>query len=179
MRLLVGYTNQMPQVAEKRSLPGREKAGDDILAFGAGYAHLNVTPDREWTDVLAQCPVGWMPEVYIHWSPEYNPIPAGLEDADCLTVGVFGDWNLGGQAMRAVGSLFDVLVADRVGCERLRDMGFTSVLHSLLWAHEPDKHRVLRNPASRLPAPEHPTPNTKHQIPNTKHPIPNIEYRTP
>ena len=143
MRLLVGYTNQMPEVAGKRPLPGRENAGDDILAFGAGYAHINVTPDMEWQNILAQCPPHWTPDVYIHWSPEYNPIPAGLENAPCLTVGVFGDWNLGGQAMRAVGGLFDALIADEVGCERLRNMGFANVLHGLLWAQEPDKHRIV------------------------------------
>ncbi len=145
MRLLVGYTNQMPEVTGKRPLPGRENNADEILAFGAGYAHLNVTPDMDWQGIQAQFPTGWTPDVYIHWSPEYNPIPAGLQDADCLTVGVFGDWNLGGQAMRAVGGMFDVLIADRVGCERLRNMEFTNVLHGLLWAHESDKHRVLNN----------------------------------
>ena len=173
MRLLVGYTNQMPEVAGKRPLPGRENAGDTILAFGAGYTHLNVAPDMDWQGIRAQFPLHWTPDVYIHWSPEYNPIPAGLQDADCLTVGVFGDWNLGGQAMRTVGGMFDVLIADRVGCERLRNMGFTDVLHGLLWAREPDKHRVLHNPTPPHLSPEkaavaeYRTPNTQHPTPNT------------
>ena len=144
MRVLVGYTNQIPQVQARHPLPGREHSGDDILAFGAGYAHLHVTPDMGWPDIMAQCPSGWPPDVYIHWSPEYNPVPAGLEAADCLTVGVFGDWNLGGRAMRAVGGLFDALVADRAGCERLHNMGYAHVLHSLLWAFDPQKHRRLK-----------------------------------
>lgn len=145
MRVLVGYTNHIPEVQVRQSLPGREQKGDDVLAFGAGYAHLRVTPDMRWLDIVAQFPSGWKPDVYIHWSPEYNPIPEGLEAAECLTVGVFGDWNLGGRAMRAVGGHFDVLVADRAGCERLQNMGYAQVLHSLLWAFEPQKHRRLRD----------------------------------
>ena len=149
MRVLVGYTNQIPEIAEGRPLPGRERQEDSIVAFGAGYASLGVTPDMAWKDILARCPPGWRPDVYIHWSPEYNPIPQGLESADCLTVGVWGDWNLGGQAMRAVSSLFDVLVADQAGCERLRGMGYENVLHGLLWAFDPAKQRRLNDGAEK------------------------------
>jgi tetratricopeptide (TPR) repeat protein len=145
MRVLVGYTNQIHEVQTRRPLPGREQNGDDVLAFGAGYTHLHVTPDMRWLDIVAQCPSGWHPDVYIHWSPEYNPVPEGLEEADCLTVGVFGDWNLGGRAMRAVGGLFDALVADSLGCERLRNMGYANVLPALLWAFDPQKHRRLES----------------------------------
>ena len=143
MRVLVGYTNHIPQVATGRSLPGREGSGDSILAFGTGYTGMKVTPAMTWADILACCPGGWRPDVYIHWSPEYNPVPQGLQSADCLTVGVWGDWNLGGRAMRAINGLFDLLVADERGCERLRGMGFDNVLHGLLWAFDPAKHRRL------------------------------------
>ena len=103
----------------------------------------SVTPDMRWPDIWRNSRPSWQPDVYIHWSPEYNPIPEGLEAADCLTVGVFGDWNLGGRAMRTVGGHFDVLVADRAGCDRLQNMGYAHVLHSLLWAFDPQKHRRL------------------------------------
>ncbi len=143
MRVLVGYTNHIPQIVNGQALPGRETCGDSIIAFGAEYAQIAVTPEMAWADIIARCPGCWRPDVYIHWSPEYNPIPIGLESAECLTVGVWGDWNLGGQAMRAVSGLFDVLVADAVGCERLRGMGFENVIHGLLWAFDPAKHRRL------------------------------------
>ncbi len=148
MRVLVGYTNHIPQLVNGQALPGRETCGDSIVAFGADYAQIAVTPEMSWAGIIAACPGGWRPDVYIHWSPEYNPIPAGLEAAHCLTVGVWGDWNLGGQAMRAVSGLFDVLVADAVGCERLRGMGFENVIHGLLWAFDPAKHRRLSDAAN-------------------------------
>ena len=145
MRILIGHTNQIAEVKEGRPLPGRAGLHDAILAFGEGYTHLNVTPAMSWKDILAQCPSNWQPDVYIHWSPEYNPVPEGLERADCLTAGVFGDWNLGGRAMRTIGGLFDVVIADKVGCERLQGMGYKNVIHSLLWAFDPHKHRRLND----------------------------------
>ena len=150
MRILIGYTNQIVEVKARRPLPGRAHVHDEILAFGNGYTHLNVTPEMDWQNILTLCPSGWRPDVYIHWSPEYNPIPEGLERADCLTVGVFGDWNLGGRAMRIAGGLFDVVAADKVGCERLQSMGYTNVIHSLLWAFDPLKHRCLGNPKNQV-----------------------------
>src|SRR5690348_7145799 len=128
MRILIGFTNRIPELEQRLPLPGREGRGDDILCFGKDYAHVAYAPGITWNELRAACPSGWQPDVYIHWSPEYNPIPLGLEMADCLTVGVFGDWNLGGHALRSVGDLFDVLVADRNGTKALRQAGFSDVI---------------------------------------------------
>jgi tetratricopeptide (TPR) repeat protein len=133
----------MPEIMLHRSLPGRESKGDSILAFGNGYAQVRHTPGMEWKDLLANCPAGWTPDVYIHWSPEYNAVPKGLELADCLTVGAFGDWNLGGRAIHAVGGMFDVLFADRNGGAVLRQYGFPNVHYSPLWAFDPETHRRM------------------------------------
>ena len=145
MRVLVGHTNQMPQLRLHRPLPGRETRRDDILAFGNGYAQVAHEPGMAWTELLTRCPQGWRPDVYIHWSPEYNALPEGLENADCLTVGVWGDWNLGGQSMRAIADIFDVQFADRNGGEVLRRMGFDNICYSPLWAFDPVLHRRLPN----------------------------------
>jgi tetratricopeptide (TPR) repeat protein len=141
MRVLVGHINDIPQVQQNAMLPGREQYDDEIVAYGRSYPQFHYEPGMPWSQLLANCPQGWRPDVYIHWSPEYNAVPLGLEQADCLTVGVFGDWNLGGQAIHCVAGMFDVLVADRNGCEMLRQAGYDNVLYARLWAYNPDLHR--------------------------------------
>lgn len=144
MRILLGFSNTVPELIQKRPLPGREKAGDEILCLHREGGDICYTPGMTWQEVLDACPKGWHPDIYIHRSPEYHPIPAGLEQADCFTVGVFGDWNLGGYAIRSVAEVFDWLVADLGGCQVLRDMGFSNVEHALLWGYNPEQHRLLR-----------------------------------
>ncbi len=141
MRVLIGFPNKIPELLARRALPGRESRADEILAFGGDYAHVAFAPGMTWDDLRANCPAGWLPDVYIHWSPEYNALPLGLAGADCLTVGVWGDWNLGGQALRAVGEGFDAHFADRNGGDLLRQCGFESVFYAPLWAHDPALHR--------------------------------------
>jgi tetratricopeptide (TPR) repeat protein len=141
MRAVVGHMYGIPELAEKRPLPGRE---DDILCFGSGYDHLRWEPARNtWADIVAQFPPYWKPDVYLHWSFEYNPVPLGVESADCLTVGILGDWNLGGQAMQMVAGAFDMLFADRTGGEMLRRAGYENVHYAPLWAYDPVLHRRL------------------------------------
>ncbi len=145
MRVLVGHSFSCPELQQSSPLPGREGSNDEIVSFGFAYPQFPYHKGMTFDEILARCPQGWKPEVYIHWSPEYNPVPLGIERADCLTVGVFGDWNLGGQAIHAIGGAFDVLVADKGGCELLRNAGFTEVIHGLLWAQDPALHRILQN----------------------------------
>ena len=111
------------------------RAGDETLAY---------TPDDLTLEaVLARCPADWRPDVLVHWSLEYNPVPVGLEKADFLTVGVFGDWNLGARAARCVGGVFDTLLADSAGGELLRRAGFKSIRYGRLWGYNPNLHRRL------------------------------------
>ncbi|HZP83782.1 MAG TPA: hypothetical protein VFB21_19225, partial [Chthonomonadaceae bacterium] len=145
MRVLIGHTNQMPELLFHRPLPGRAARHDKILAFGNGYKQVAYTPGMTWNELLARCPSGWEPEVYLHWSLEYNAIPAGLEEARCLTAATVGDWNLGGQAVRHIGAAFDVLFADRNGTEFLRRLGFANVQYAPLWAYDPGQHRRLQH----------------------------------
>jgi tetratricopeptide (TPR) repeat protein len=102
-----------------------------------------VPPVNSWQDLLSRCPIGWQPDVAICWSFEYRPIPEGIEDAECFTVGVIGDWNLGGQALRQAGGAFDLLVADQNGYDRLRAAGFENVLYWPLWAYDPVRHYAI------------------------------------
>lgn len=94
-------------------------------------------------DLESVYPAGWKPDVLLFWSLEYQPIPTGLEAADALVVGVVGDWNLGAIAYHSVGGAFDVLFADRKGCDHLRAAGFPTVRYAPLWGFDPALHRRL------------------------------------
>ncbi len=143
MKILIGHTNQIPELNHYRTLPGREAKFDDVLAFGNGYAQVAYRDGMAWEELLAVCPSGWKPDVYIHWSPEYNLTPSGLENAECFTIGVMGDWMLGGVALRTAGGVFDLLAADKEGCQALNAAGFTNTLSALLWGYDPALHRLL------------------------------------
>jgi tetratricopeptide (TPR) repeat protein len=96
-----------------------------------------------YAEFCSQFPKGWTPDAIIHWGLEYYPVPEGLEEAECFTVGMVGDWNLGGQAFRLMGDAFDLLIADRNGCERLWRAGFRNVAYAPLWFFNPALHRRL------------------------------------
>ncbi|MHB8621372.1 MAG: glycosyltransferase family protein, partial [Chloroflexota bacterium] len=96
-------------------------------------------------DLLAQLPAGWVPDIFICYNIEYFAVPQLIEHAGCFTVGILGDWNLGGQAMQLVGGMFDLLVADRNGVDRLTQAGFDNVRYIPLWTFSPGFHRRLPN----------------------------------
>jgi len=131
MRVVIAPFNRMSDstLAEVR------RAGHDVVCTGS--------PSLEYSSIAAQYPAGWEPDVFILWSPEYHPIPRDLELAPCFKVGVFGDWNLGGQAMQQMAGAFDLLIADSNGAEKLRSMGFANAVSAPLWSFDPDLHRRL------------------------------------
>ena len=145
MRVLAQNITRIPEIVYGKPLPGREECGDEIIACGPFYPQFPSMPGMNWADLLALCPPDWKPDVYIHHSPEYNPVPFGFQEADCLLVGSFGDWNLGGQAVDALGDAFDVLVADRNGVEMLRRKGYGCVRYAPLWAADPECHYRMPN----------------------------------
>jgi len=141
MRVIAAYIYRTPELAEHRPLPGRS---DEVLCFGNGYGDLRVEPGEcSYDRIAAQLPPGWTPDVYVHWSLEYNPLPEGIEDAPCFTVGVVGDWNLGGQAVQLAAGAFDLLIADRGGCDRLRALGFENVAYAPQWGFDPLLHQPV------------------------------------
>src|SRR5206468_2932754 len=85
----------------------------------------------------------WTPDAFVYWSIEYYPLPRGVEEASCFTAAIVGDWNLGAQAYSHVGGAFDLLIADRNGCDRLREAGFENVAYAPIWSFAPHVHRVI------------------------------------
>jgi tetratricopeptide (TPR) repeat protein len=141
MRAVIAHFLPLPSLIHKQPLLDRN---DDLLCLGNPPTHLPFDPQQNsYAQIAAHFPSGWQPQAYLHWSLEYNPVPQGLEEAECFTVGIVGDWNLGGQAFQQMGGAFDLLLADRTGCDRLRAAGFARVAEARLWAYEAGVHRRL------------------------------------
>lgn len=117
----------------------------DAAGQAGGLAGVYWRPEERIRieDLLAELPVGFQPDALIYWSIEYHPVPAGIQDVPFFTVAVVGDWNLGGQAVQTCGRAFDLLVADRAGCRRLKSIGFPRVRYAPLWGFDPRLHRRL------------------------------------
>ena len=131
MRVVIAPFNRMNDT----TLAAVRAAGHEVICTG---------PETlSYAEIAARYPRGWQPDVFLFWSPEYHPIPRGLESASCLKVGVYGDWNLGGQAVQQSAATFDLLFADANGADRLRALGFPNVAAAQLWSFDPDLHRRL------------------------------------
>lgn len=115
----------------------------DVRAFNPAPASDAVPCLLSYASIEALYPPDWRPDVYLHLSVEYHPVPQGIEEADCLTVATAGDWNLGWQALEQVGGAFDLLIADQNGCDRLHAAGFPNVRYVPLWGYDPIRHRRL------------------------------------
>jgi tetratricopeptide (TPR) repeat protein len=141
MRVVCGYSCAIEELGSGRPLPGRS---DEILCYGPEPAPLRWDPAvNSYAELAAQFPAGWKPDALFCASLEYVPVPVGIEEADCFTVGIVGDWNLGAQAVGLIGGAFDLLVADGSGCERLRSLGFDNVVYAPLWGYDPRVFRRL------------------------------------
>lgn len=123
----------------------RPDAGDEFLTYGPpGAADLVAGPGWSvFADIVAQAPRNWRPDVFLAWQIEYNTVPRGIEDAECFTVGVVGDWNLGGQTAHLMGGAFDLLAADEPGAVVLRALGLPNVASVPIWSHDPARHRLM------------------------------------
>lgn len=140
MRVVLPWTSEANQTQLARM---RSDRMDSILYYGPEAAIRTRAGVNTYAEIAEQYPRDWRPDAFVWWSPEYNAVPRDLENADCLTVGVFGDWNLGGQALQLIGGVFDALIADGPGTERMRELGFLRVHEAALWCYDPAIHRRL------------------------------------
>src|SRR5215813_14018611 len=97
MRIVIAPFNKIAP----STLEAVQAAGHEVICTGREVI--------SYPEIVSQLPAGWKPDVFLYWSLEYHPVPQGIEEADCFTVGVVGDWNLGGQAFQQIGGAFDLL----------------------------------------------------------------------
>ena len=110
MRVLAGYSPGLGSLLDGSSKPTTKH---EVLSYGTNpCAGVQWDPAcSSYQELMSLLPAGWTPDVAIFGSIEYVPVPQGIEFAECLTVGIVGDWNLGAQAYHLMGGAFDALIA--------------------------------------------------------------------
>ncbi|GBC92461.1 hypothetical protein HRbin15_00931 [bacterium HR15] len=119
-------------------------AHDTLLFSYMPGANIQYDPQNTtFEQILAQLPPAWEPEIVLFWSPEYHPIPTGLERCPYRLVAALGDWNLGLWKIFDALRMFDHILTDKRGVQVLQRLGFQNVSHSKLYGFDPDLHRRL------------------------------------
>lgn len=134
MRILIGPADTSTNAAVQQAAPD---CGHEFVTFGGEPAEIAWTPADDFATLMSRLPTGWTPDLLIFCSPEYRPIPRGIEEAECVTVAIVGDWNLGGQAFQLAGEMFDILASDRNGCDLMRAAGFPNVVYVPFFSYDP------------------------------------------
>jgi len=112
--------------------------------LGPEFDVLSIATDfTTYDDLVRQYPPGWRPESIVCWSIDYMPVPEGIEEAGCFTVGVIGDWNMAAQSLHCTGDAFDLLLTDRGGCDMLAKAGFKNFRQILFAGYLPTLFRRL------------------------------------
>jgi hypothetical protein len=73
--------------------------------------------------------------------PEYNAIPAGLEDSPWPTIAAISDWNVNFRDLVPCLGVFDLVVGDSNGMQILRGFGFQRVHYWPMYSFDPAIHR--------------------------------------
>ncbi len=121
-------------------------AHDTVLfSYMPGADILFDPQNTTFSDILLQLPPDWEPELVLFWSPEYHPIPVGLEQCPYRLVAALGDWNLGLWKIWQTLRMFDHILTDKRGVQVLRRLGFQNVSHAKLYGYDPTLHRRLPN----------------------------------
>ncbi len=123
----------------------RALARQEVLLFSwAPGADILYDPKSStFQDILEQLPTGWKPDLVLFWSPEYHPIPIGLEQCPYPLVAALGDWNLGLWKICDTLRMFDHILTDKRGVQVLQRLGFANVSHAKLYGYDPALHRRL------------------------------------
>ncbi|MCS7066759.1 MAG: glycosyltransferase [Fimbriimonadales bacterium] len=141
-RVLFGPVTSSEAASFRRAL----SAYDTLLFSHMPGADIQYAPQNTtFEQILAQLPSNWEPEVVLFWSPEYHPIPAGLERCPYRLVAALGDWNLGLWKICDALRMFDHILTDKRGVQVLQRLGFRNVSHAKLYGYNPDLHRRLPN----------------------------------
>lgn len=119
-------------------------AHDTLLFSYMPGADIQYDPQNTtFEQILEKLPPDWQPELVLFWSPEYHPIPAGLEHCPYRLVAALGDWNLGLWKICDTLRMFDHILTDKRGVQVLQRFGFRNVSHAKLYGYDPDLHRRL------------------------------------
>jgi tetratricopeptide (TPR) repeat protein len=94
---------------------------------------------ERWHEALL--PEGWVPDVAVFWSPEYQLLPPSVWDLPCPVVLWVGDWYVDPNGLRQLAPHVDLLLCDPMGAEALRRSGVDNVAACNPWVFDPAAHQ--------------------------------------
>src|SRR5437764_1107506 len=95
-------------------------------------------PPESIAEMLAQCPPGWKPDVYLHPGTVFFPIPTDIEAFDGLTVTTLQDWQRSGRTVWAGAGFFDLVLTERRPCALLKASGYQNAVFARLFGANPE-----------------------------------------
>src|SRR5579883_986521 len=93
-------------------------------------------------EMLEQCPPNWKPDVYLHGSLGYFPIPLDIDEFEGLTAAIISDWERVGRGTWAGCGFFDVVFSERNACKLLKASGYQNAEFARLFSARP-QHRLM------------------------------------
>ena len=102
-----------------------------------------------YRELAARLPAGFEPDLVLHYWPDQDPLPAGLEQCPVPVVGVVSDYNLTLPYLVGLWPFFDVLLCDRSGQDLFRRLSFADVRYWCQFAHKQPLHRVWEDAGPR------------------------------
>ncbi|AUW95054.1 hypothetical protein BXT84_14730 [Sulfobacillus thermotolerans] len=74
--------------------------------------------------------------IFVFW-PEFHALPEGLFACGVPVVAAISDWNLGTRAILNHLDLYDLVLMDREGARRFKNLGYPNVEYAPLYSYEP------------------------------------------
>ena len=114
------------------------EAEHDVVRLSRDDCHAAwARGERSWQEDLL--PEGWVPDVALLYSPEYQLLPPDWWDLPCPVVLWIGDWHVDPNGIRQLAPYADLLLADGRGAKELRGTGVANVAECTPWLHDPAK----------------------------------------
>lgn len=118
----------------------------DIVLFNGkrhDSSYFSNQPTMLFSQVIANLPEGWEPDIVLFHTPFYYKIPIGIEESPWPTVAVLDDWFGGVDFMPDVLGWFDHIVTDRYSMKLLQERGIENYSYWASFGHDDSRFRLL------------------------------------
>lgn len=132
----------------------RDQLGCELVTYGpacgmsmAGtrYAFdVEFDPSEETTaELWERLPADFVPDVWLFYRPDQEPLPEGMEDSPVPVVGILSDYNLSLQHVMGLWPFFDMLLVDRAGVDLFQRLPFSDVRYFCQYTFKRPYHHLL------------------------------------
>ncbi len=122
-------------------------SGCEVLCFDGKSHESAETFDPHhpaaWNSIVETLPAGWEPDVVIVKTPQYFPLPRGIERCPWPTVVLLDDWFGSVDYLPDNLRRFDYIFTDRASMGLLQTMGFANVAYWPCFGHDPRRFRLM------------------------------------